>query len=235
MRGGAMRGGRMKSSVAGHLILKDWRLNSPMIILSIVGGGIALMIVQLGGSTPFILGSVFFFISLIICGSLLPGSNIVNERKKQTLPFLMSLPISSVQYGTAKLASTFGMFLVPWLTLVGAAVWFIAVRHVLPNGAIPMALILALLPFVGFCITTGAALISESEGSSIAATAIVNSSYWLVWYILSTRFPELARDWTARTAIWSPAVLNILAGECALIVLILVLTLYVQSRKRDFV
>ncbi len=229
-----MRGGSMKSSVVGHLILKDWRLNSPMIILSIVGGGIALMIVQLGGSTPFILGSVFFFISLIICASLLPGSNIVNERKKQTLPFLMSLPISSVQYGTAKLVSTFGMFLVPWLTLVGAAVWFITVRHVLPNGAIPMALVLALLPFVGFCISTGVALISESEGASITATAAVNSSYWLVWYILSTRFPTLGRDWTARTAIWSPAVLNILAGECALIALILGGTLYVQSRKRNF-
>ena len=97
-----------------------------------------------------------------------------------------------------------------------------------------MALILALFPFVGFCISTGAALVSESEGASIAATAAVNSSYWLVWYTLSIRFPELARDWTARQAIWSPTVLNIVGGECALIVLILGLTLYVQSRKRNF-
>jgi ABC-2 type transport system permease protein len=225
----------MKCSVVGRLILKDWWLNSPMIILSIVGGVIALMILQLGGATPFVLGSVFFFIALIFCASLVPGSNIVNERKKQTLPFLMSLPISSVQYGTAKLVSTVGMFLVPWLILVGAALWFINVRHALPGGVIPMALILALLPFVGFCISTGVALIAESEGSSIAATAAVNSSYWFVWYILSTRFPTLGRDWTAREAIWSPAVLNILGGECALIVLILGLTLYLQSRKRDFV
>jgi ABC-2 type transport system permease protein len=224
----------MRGSVVGRLILKDWWLNSPMIILSIVGGVIALMILQLGGTTPFVLGSVFFFMSLIFCASLVPGSNIVNERKKQTLPFLMSLPISSVQYGTAKLGSTLGMFLVPWLTLVGAALWLITVRHALPNGAIPMALILALLPFIGFCISTGAALVSESEGSSIAATAAVNSSYWFVWYILSTRFPSLGRDWTAREAIWSPTVLNILAGEFALIVLILGLTLYVQSRKRNF-
>ena len=68
----------MRGSVVGRLILKDWLLNSPMIILSIVGGVIALLILQLGGTTPFILGSVFFFISLIICASLLPGSNIVN-------------------------------------------------------------------------------------------------------------------------------------------------------------
>jgi ABC-type Na+ efflux pump permease subunit len=205
-----------------------------MIILSIVGGVIALVVLQLGGATPFVLGSVFFFISLIFCASLLPGSNIVNERKKQTLPFLMSLPISPAQYGTAKLGATLGMFLLPWLTLVAAALWLITVRHALPNGAIPMALILALLPFIGFCISTGAALVGESEGVSIAATAAVNSSYWFVWYILSIRFPTLTRDWTAREAIWSPAVLNILAGEFALIVLILGLTLYVQSRKRNF-
>jgi ABC-2 type transport system permease protein len=225
----------MRGSVVGRLILKDWWLNSPMIILSIVGGGIALTILQLGGTTPFVLGSVFFFISLIFCASLMPGANIVNERKKQTLPFLMSLPISSVQYGTAKLGSTVGMFLLPWLTLVGAALWFITVRHALPNGVIPMALILALLPFIGFCISTGAALVGESEGWNMVATAVVNSSYWLVWYILSTRFPALTRDWTSRAAIWSPTVLNILAGESGLIVLILGLTLYLQSRKRDFV
>src|ERR1700685_1569077 len=217
----------MRGSAVGHLILKDWRLNSPMIILSIVGGVIALVVLQLGGATPFVLGSVFFFISLIFCASLLRGSNIVNERKKQTLPFLMSLPISSVQYGTAKLGSTVGMFLLPWLTLVGAGLWFITVRHALPNGAIPMALILAMLPFIGFCISTGAALVG-SEGLNIVATAVVNSSYWLVWYILSTRFPALTRDWTSRAAIWSPTVLNVLAGESALIVLILGLTLFLQ-------
>jgi ABC-2 type transport system permease protein len=158
----------MKGSVVGRLILKDWWLNSPMIILSIVGGVIALMILQLGGATPFVLGSVFFFIALIFCASLVPGSNIVNERKKQTLPFLMSLPISSVQYGTAKLVSTVGMFLVPWLILVGAALWFINVRHALPGGVIPMALILALLPFVGFCISTGVALIAENPRDRVS-------------------------------------------------------------------
>jgi ABC-2 type transport system permease protein len=225
----------MTASVVGRLIRKDWWLNSPMIILSIVGGVIALVVLQLGGTTPFVLGSVFFFMSLIFCATLMPGSNIVNERKKQTLPFLMSLPISSVQYGTAKLASTLGMFLVPWLTLIVAALWFITVRHALPNGAIPMALILAGAPFVGFCISTGVALVGESEVWSNVVTAAVNSSYWFFWYIIATHFPTLTRDWTAHAAIWSPTVLNILAGEFAVIVLILGLTLYLQSRKRDFV
>ena len=67
--------------------------------------------------------------ALIVLGCMLPPSNVVNERKKQILPFLMSLPISVTQYTTAKLVSTVGMFLVPWVTLVAAAVAFIMGRE----------------------------------------------------------------------------------------------------------
>ena len=76
------------------------------------------------------------------------------------------------------------MFLIPWLTLVGAAVWLIDRPPRSSERAIPMALILALLPFVGFCIITGAALIGESEGWGIAAKWSCNSSYGLVWYFM---------------------------------------------------
>ncbi len=225
----------MKGSIVVRLILKDCWLNCPVVILCVLGGGIALALLSRGGITPFILGSVFFFMSLMFCASFLPMSNIANERKKQTLPFLMSLPVSSVQYGIAKLASTVGMFLAPWLTLIAAGIWLITVRHVLPNGAIPMGLILAVVTLIGFCLITATALVFETEGWGTAAVAFVNSTYWFDWYFLSMRFPELGRNWTSPTAIWSPNVLMILGCELALVVLILGLALYVQSRKRDFV
>jgi ABC-2 type transport system permease protein len=224
----------MKGSVVRQLILKDWRLHSPVITLCVLGGGIALAILQLGGLTPFILGGVTFFISLIFCASLLPMSNIVNERKKQTLPFIMSLPISPIQYSIAKLVSSVGMFAVPWVILVAAGVWLIAVRHTLPSGVIPAALIIAALPFVGFCVITAMALLGETEGWGTAGIAIVNSSYWLVWYLLSTH-TTMARDWQSPILVWTPTVLTILAVELAAIVAILGLTLYLQSRKRDFI
>ena len=61
---------------------------------------------------------MWFFIALIMVGSYAAVGGIVNERKKQNLAFVMSLPISSIQYTTSKLVSSTGMFLVPWLTLV---------------------------------------------------------------------------------------------------------------------
>jgi ABC-2 type transport system permease protein len=224
-----------KSHVVLRLILKDWWLHSRVIILSIVGGAIALAILCMGGQTPFVLGAGFFFISMIFCASIVPMSNIVNERKKQTLAFMMSLPISPAQYGGAKLVSTVGMFLIPWLTLIGAALYTIHGRHVLPNGTIPIMLILANLPFIGFCLITGTALIAESESWGILAAGVVNSSYWLAWYLIVSHAPSLTHNWVNPVAVWTRPAVKILGAELAVIVLVLALTLFLQSRKQNFI
>ena len=224
----------MRNSVIGHLILKDWRLNRNTISLSIAAGLIALLIAQYGGELARLVGGVWFFISLCILGSMLPGSAIVSERKKQTLAFVMSLPVSSVQYSIAKALSTFAMFLVPWLTLLISALVLIETRHVIPHGVIPTLLILAMLPLIGFCFMSAAALVGESEGWVMAASILCNSSYWLAWYLLS-RIQSLAANWTRPVAVWNQAAFIILWSELGLGGLIVVLTLFLQSRKRDFI
>lgn len=225
----------MNGQVILRLILKDWRLNISLITFAIVGGVAALGVLLIRGQTPFVLGAGMFFISMILCASFLPMSNVVNERKKQTLAFMMSLPISPTQYGIAKLLSTLGMFVIPWLALIAAALYMILGRHVLPSGTIPIALILATVPFVGFCLITGTALVSESEAWAIAASVVVNSSYWIAWYLLASYVPSLTRTWTSPLAVWNAAAVDILGAEFALIVIVLGLTMLLQSRKHDFV
>lgn len=225
----------MNSQLTLRLIQKDWRLNTPLIILCMIVGIGALGVLLIGGQTPFVLGAGFFFVSMIFCASFLPISNIVNERKKQTLAFVMSLPVSPAEFGFAKLISTLGTFLILWLTLIVAALYLILGRHVLPNGTIPIALILAGVPFMGFCLITGTAIVSESEGWTIAATAIVNSSYWIAWYLLASGAPSLTNTWTSPVAVWNRTALDILGAEILFIILVLALTLLLQSRKHDFI
>jgi ABC-2 type transport system permease protein len=225
----------MKTNVMLHLILKDWRLQRRMIVLTILAGAAALAILLVGGQTPVVVGTVFFFVSMVFCACLLPMQNIVNERKKQTLSFVMSLPISSARYGAAKLVSTVSMFLIPWLALLGAALYVVLVRHSLPNGAIPAGLIIMNFPLIGFCLITGTALVAESEGWGTAAMAVVNSSYWLVWYLLVSHIPSLHETWSGPVAVWTPSVFKILGVEFAIIVLTLGTTLFLQSRKRNFI
>jgi hypothetical protein len=159
---------------------------------------------------------------------------VINERKKQNLAFPMSLPVSAMQYGMAKLVSTIGMFLVPWATLVIAASTFILSRHETPNGIIPVMLILFGLPLVGFLVVAGAALITETEGWTMAATIVCNSSYGVGWYLI-IRNPVINEALKSPVPVWSSPVLMILGGEIAVIALILGLTIYMQSRKREFV
>lgn len=223
----------MRGSVIGQLILKDWQLYRGQILFSIIGGAIALGIVQWRQEAPVLIGAISFFIALILVGHMLPIVGIVNERRNQNLAFLMSLPVSSVQYTTAKLISTLGMFLVPWLTLVTAAVLLIETRGVIPRGFIPVFLILALFPFIGTCVITAVALVGETEGWGIAANVFCNIAYPLVWPFL-IRIPGVMND-TGPKPLWNSTVLKILGVEIGLIVLILALTYYLQSRKRDFI
>jgi ABC-2 type transport system permease protein len=223
----------MNRSIIGRLVLKDWRLNRVLISLTLAIGLVALLVTQFGGLARLI-GIVWFFVALCILGSMLPGSVILNERKKQMLAFIMSLPVTSVQYSIAKLLSIWGLFLVPWLTLLISALVLIETRHVVPQGAVPMVLILAMLPLIGFCLISSTTLVGESEGWLVAVSIVVNSSYWLGWFLLA-RIPSLSANWNRPAAVWNSAEIIVLCSELGAIAFIVAVTLFLQSRKRDFI
>src|SRR5262249_3834328 len=139
-----------------------------------------------------------------------------------------------MQFTVAKIVSTVGMFLVSWMTLVVAALAFVLGHQGIPHGSVPIVLILAAAPFVGFCVIAGVSLVSESEGAMIAATIGMNTSYGFCWYLL-VRNPVIRAGIQSPKIIWSREVLTVLGFEFAVIVLVLGLTFYLQSRKRDFV
>ena len=223
----------MTGSVVRHLILKDWRLHRLQIILSLAGGAAALALVQIKQEVPVVLGAVWFFLALILLGCFLPSTSVVNERKKQNLAFLMSLPISPMQYTWAKVASSFGMFLLPWVALVAAAVSLIPAIGI-PRGFIPMLLVLAGLTLIGFSVIVATAIVGESEGWYQVAVVVCNSSYGIGWYLIA-RIPQVGHDMGGPVAVWSPLMLTLLSAELAGVVLVMGLTFFLQSRKRDFI
>src|SRR5215510_13158327 len=210
----------MNRSIVHHMIIKDWQLHRRLIVLSVGGGILALSLLQIKNQITGMLGIIWFFVALIVLGCMLPVSSVINERKKQTLPFMMSFPLSPVQYATAKLIATVGMYLASWITLVLVGLTLIISRADIPDGLIPMMLVLAGFTFVGFCVTASTALVSESEGWTIAGTIICNSTYGFAWYMVM-RNPTIRADLGKPTPIWSSPVLNILAVECIAIAVIL--------------
>ena len=224
----------MTRSVTWQLMKKDWWLYRTHIVISTAAGLAALGLCFKGGEVAGSIGAVWIFTALVIVACMLPMSAIVNERKKHHLPFVMSLPVSVREYTAAKLLSSVGMFLMPWLVLVVATVALIEVRGFLPKGAIPFAVIGLLLPFVAFALITGSALVSESEGWTIAATVACNSSYWLAWFLIA-RVPGLMALANGKTPVWNGQLLWIVAAELGVIAGTLGLTFFLQSRKRDFI
>ena len=224
----------MNRSVVSQLILKDLRMGRSGVVLALLAGGGALALFLLSSGPAGAAGIVAFFMAIIMMGVFLSTVLVAGERKKQTLPFVMSLPVSPMQYTTAKLIATVGMFLVPWLALVGTAMAIIATRDDVPNGLIPLTLALATAPLVGFLITTSVSIVVESEGWGILVMAATNVSYSFVWlFVIST--PGLTRDLGSPVSVWNGTILTVLGGELALVVLMLGLTFYFQSRKREFV
>lgn len=223
----------MSQSLVRHLIVKDFQLHRTTIVIAFIGGVIGLAILQLRGIAG-LLGIIGFFTALIVLGAMIPNASILNERKGHNLAFLMSLPISMVEYTTAKILASLAMFIIPWLVLVGTGLSLILGRSDVPNGVIPITLILVTAPLVGFCVMIAVALVGESEGWVIGATITVNASYSFCWPLIFNN-AELRAGFGSTTPIWSPTVLTVLGSEFAAIAVILAITFYLQSRKQDFV
>jgi ABC-2 type transport system permease protein len=223
----------MSRSLVRHLIVKDFQLHRTSIVLAIIAGVIGLALIQLKGLAG-LLGIIGFFTALIVLGSMIPHLSILNERKGHNLAFLMSLPISMVEYTTAKVLAAFGMFTIPWLVLVATALSLILGRSDVPHGIVPLSLILVTAPLVGFCLMIAIALVGESEHWVMAGTIVVNSGYSFCWPLIISN-AELRDGMGSPTPVWSPTALTVLGSEFAAIAVILAITLYLQSRKKDFV
>ncbi len=223
----------MNRSLTFRLILKDLRMAWPFPAFAIVTGCGAAGLYYFANGPLAVAGIVAFFVVLILLGTIAQPL-IINERKKQTLAFVMSLPVSARQYGVAKLTAALGMYLVPWLMLGALGLAVIVSRSDVPNGVIPLAVLLMPLPLIGFLSTMSVAIVSESETRAIVTMAAVNVSYSFVWVGIMMS-PGLTRDVQSPVPIWNEAVLSVLGVEAALIVAIVAATLYLQARKRDFV
>lgn len=144
----------------------------------------------------------------------------------------MSLPISVMDYTTAKILANLAMFLMAWLAIVISVVVVFSAAGM--YGVIPVAIVVSFAPFVAFCLILGAALVSESETITNWIMGACNISYSLLWFFL-IRIPSVRADMTRPAAVWSPLILSILAVEVGATAVMLGLTFYLQSRKTEFV
>jgi ABC-2 type transport system permease protein len=181
-----------------------------------------------------VLGIISFFTAMIISANNVPTQCLVGERKQQTLAFLMSLPLSSIQYTIAKMATVLAIYLVSWLTLVIAGVWIILGHAGVPHGLLPLFLALCVLVLAGMCVIASVDLVCESEGMHQVAAVVVNVSYSFAWLFIAFN-STLRAGVQSPVPVWDSTILSLLGGELVFIAALLGLTFFLQSRKKDFI
>jgi ABC-2 type transport system permease protein len=223
----------MSTTMVKRLIHKDWYFNRWAIAAYTAVGLLSLAIIGAGGEPGFFAGSILLITVLISIGIHLVMITVIHERSEQTLAFVMTLPISAREYTTAKILANVTIFGTAWTILFVGTIALIAGRGTLPDGLIPFAVVILVEILASYCLILAVALVSESQGWTIGAMVLGNLLLQGVMYGVSNA-PLIGKEMTGDTIIWRQPITGLLGVELAAILLMLVLTFYLQSRKTDF-
>lgn len=213
------------------LIAKDWHLQHKTIAMYFGGGLLSLSFISIG-EWQFFMGITLLISALIGLGNHQITSSIINERKDFTLPFIMSLPVTPIDYLVAKLIANMSLFVIPWF-LVCAATLAVFWISPIPDGFIPIAVIVGIYLFLCYCVSWAVGMISESEGVVVFTMVFMNCLIGPAVYTF-TRFSGIGANVSSATPVWSTQSIGVVLGQLVVVMIALAMTFYWQSRKKTF-
>jgi ABC-2 type transport system permease protein len=184
------------------------------------------------GEWQFFMGAILFITMLVAMGNHQLSVTMINERKEQTLAFVMSLPVSPADYAMAKFLSNMVLFFVPWLLLTLVTIAVILLTP-LPDGLVAFTLLICVLIAVNHCICWSVTMATETEASFLMVMIGLNCLLNPMLYLLA-RSPNIGGHNLNGEVIWTTTATLVLLCEILAIVLLLVGTLYFRSRKKVF-
>jgi ABC-2 type transport system permease protein len=222
----------MNSAIIRQLVLADLYLLRWMILGAVAGGVASIALMPLGRAAAYV-GSVLLICVLIILNIFLVMSGIVQERKDKVQVFLLSLPISPMQYTAAKIVSNAIGFVVPWLLLMAAALVMVRASWI-PDGLLPFGAAVLGYLLCYYCVLLSVGLVSDSTGWHATAITLGNVSVnFLIAFLQGVPSVTINRD--GPIAVWTPDILTLLVLEAVVGAAAIGLGWYVRSRNTDFV
>ena len=223
----------MSASIVQRLVAKDWYLLRKPALGYLAGGLISVLLLQFGGAAAFNIGSLLIITLLIALGMHVVMATVVGERVDQTLPFVMSLPISIAQYTLAKIVANATMFVGGWLLISLGVCAVILFREGVPHGLIMLSAIMLLYLLASYFVLLAVALITESMGATIATVVISNILLNVLMYSISN-VASIKGTYTAAQVTWTSSGLMVIGAEIAVLFTALFTTFFFQSRKTNF-
>jgi ABC-2 type transport system permease protein len=221
----------MSGSIVRSLIRKDLYLMRGAILGAIAAGSLAVALMPISRILTYV-GAVTLICVLIVLNIYLVMYGVAQERRDKTLLFILSLPVSAMEYTVAKVMATGIAFGVPWLFLTAATVVTIVVSP-LPDGILPYWVTLLVYLLAYYCVLLGLALVKDSAGWQAAAITIGNVSVNFLIPILLSR-PSVAAHANGPVAVWSADLVTILVVEMLVGLAVLAFGIFVHARRSDF-
>jgi ABC-type transport system involved in multi-copper enzyme maturation permease subunit len=214
------------------LIAKDWLLFQKQLAAYVTAGLFALCLMGMAKGWSFYMGSLLLLVVLVGTACFSISTSLLTERKEHTLAFVMSLPLTPLDFYLAKLLGNLVTFFVPFLIMSVGTIAVIAFTP-LPDGLIVFSVLIFGFVTLAYSISLSVAMAVESEGwntfAMIGSMVLINPFMMLLGQI-----PEISKYVNTESIVWSPPALSILLAQISLAVAVLVATGWVHCRKKAF-
>lgn len=214
------------------LVVKDWQVYQKQLAGYLAGLVLALSLIGSGRTWSFNAGGLLLIVLLVSTGFFAIGHIVLNERKEQTLPFVMSFPVTPVSFYIAKLLAGLILYLVPF-ALVVLTTAFLVLYTALPDGLLVYAMVIFFFMLMSHCVALCLAVAIESEGWNIFIQMALMTmlSPFMIW---AGSLQSVQANLRTDQIVWSPVVLSVLAGEMLVVVVVLAWTSWFHARKTSF-
>lgn len=215
------------------LMRKDLSLLGLQVLGYFAAGLLGIGLMTLDGRGWFDAGSVVMITVLFGLGLHPCMATVVGERKEQTLAFVMSLPITPAEHTAAKIGVNLLMFFLPWSILAAGTAAVVLARPSVPDGLLPFGAILFGALAVVALVVLSVAVVTESIPLTIGAEVTCNLLFHAVLFT-AAHMPAIGGHKEGATPVWNEQVALYLGAELALGVFLIAATLWLRSRKTDF-
>jgi ABC-2 type transport system permease protein len=216
------------------LFLKDLFLSRWALCGYLIGGLLSALVTCLPGQTFGFIGFILIVTVTIAAGIHLIGMLLLSEPIEMTRTFIMSLPVSLLDYSIAKISVVLVAFLIPW---VGMLACLTVLTFIVPGakaGVLVLIVLLFMFMMGGFSLQLVTAVITQSVGWTIVMVVLGNVLFNLFAKFVNEH-PVIAEIAKGDSIAWPPVVLQILAVEAIVVIAAIAFAFVWQSRRRDLV
>jgi hypothetical protein len=224
----------MNTHTIGILFLKDLYLSRRPLFAYFAAGIACSALSAVPQPTLAIAGFILILTVAIGSGMHLLGELLLSEGNDQTRTFILSLPVSMLDYSIAKIAVVLTAFLIPWCTMLASSIVLTSVLPWGKAGAVPVLVVVFLELFAAFTLQLVTAVITESVGWTVCVMVACN--VFLNLFLMSLfQASQVSEMMKSNVPTLDPLIMQIMGIEVAVIVAALAVTLALQTRQRDLV